>query len=114
MEISEEGAQTLMDTKLNHYDCIPEILPGKEILVRESMQEKENHSNIYRALAVLAMIIWLIISVIALVKPSVFREQEGHYQIDDCILYFEDLRWYEFNGNKWIETPEDIERKERI
>jgi len=54
------------------------------------MQEKENHSNIYRALAVLAMIIWLIISVIALVKPSVF------------------------NGNKWIETSEDIERKERI
>lgn len=36
MEISEEGAQTLMDTKLNHYDCIPEILPGKEILVRGS------------------------------------------------------------------------------
>ena len=78
------------------------------------MQEKENHSNIYRALAVLAMIIWLIISVIALVKPSVFREQEGYYQIDDRILYFEDLRWYEFNGNKWIETSEDIERKERI
>lgn len=78
------------------------------------IQKEEQHKRICRILAVVAMTIWMIISVILLINPSLFREQEGYYLYDDRILYYQDYRWYEYSGSKWIETEEDIEKKEGI
>ena len=47
-------------------------------------------------------------------EASLFREQEGYYLYDDRILYYQDYRWYEYSGSKWLETEDDIEKKEGI
>lgn len=75
---------------------------------------KENSVNTYRILAVGAVIAWLVISVIAVANPSVFRDKTlgnktGYYRYDDRILYYRDQQWYEFTNYSWQETQEDIE-----
>lgn len=85
-----------------------------ERTVMINIQKEEQHKRTYRLLAVAAIGIWFIVSVVILVKPSLFREQEGYYLYDDRILYYQDYRWYEYSGSKWIETEEDIEKKEGI
>lgn len=79
-----------------------------------NIQKEEQHKRTYRLLAVAAIGIWIIVSVVILVKPSLFREQEGYYLYDDRILYYQDYQWYEYSGSKWLETEEDIEKKEGI
>lgn len=51
-----------------------------------NIQKEEQHKRTYRLLAVAAIGIWIIVSVVILVKPSLFREQEGYYLYDDRIL----------------------------
>lgn len=42
-----------------------------------NIQKEEQHKRTYRILAVAAIGIWIAISVVILIKPSLFREQEG-------------------------------------
>lgn len=81
--------------------------------------EKENSVNTYRILAVGIVIAWLVISVIAVANPSVFRDKSlgdktGYYRYDDRILYYRDQQWYEFDNYQWIETSDDIETDKEI
>ena len=79
-----------------------------------NIQKEEQHKCTYRLLAVAAIGIWIIVSVVILVKPSLFREQEGYYLYDDRILYYQDYRWYEYSGSKWLETEDDIEKRRNM
>ena len=74
--------------------------PETERTVMINIQKEEQHKCTYRLLSVAAIGIWIIVSVVILVKPSLFREQEGYYLYDDRILYYQDYRWYEILRKK--------------